>query len=109
MSVIQKAYEEWLNRSDKIVEIDGDLYYRIIYSVCFTLNKGKKEVICVVCSPDMPSGGLFEDENGNHFALGGLCRIGFIDNIPEWYLNCVSCLLRWKETKDIGKYLKVIE
>lgn len=109
MTEIEKIYEEWLNRKDKTIEIDGHLYYRIVHSECFKLSAIKKEILCVVLSPDMPSGKMFEDENGNHFIFGEYHHIRFIDKVPERYFKSGQCSLNWEETKEIGKYLKVIK
>ena len=109
MSEMERIYEEWLRRSDRTIEIDGNTYYRIVYSECFNLYSRGKEVLCVILSPDMPRGKIFEDENGNHFIFDGYHHIRFIDEIPEWYLKSGQCSLKWQETKVIGKYLKVIE
>ena len=54
MTVIESAYEEWLNCKDKVVEINGELYFRIIHSEYFKLSI--KEFLCVVLSPNMSSG-----------------------------------------------------
>lgn len=107
MTVIESAYEEWLNCKDKVVEINGELYFRIIHSEYFKLSI--KEILCVVLSPNMSSGKYFVDENGNHFTFEGYNHIRFIDEIPKWYLQSGQCSLKWHETKEIGKYLKVIE
>ena len=74
MSEMGKIYEEWLKRSDRTIDIDGNTYYRIVHSECFNLFAGEKEVLCVVLSPDMPTGKFFEDENGKT-----------IDNVSSQY------------------------
>ena len=106
---IEKAYEEWLSRIDKTIKIDSCIYYRIIHSALFNFTAIDKEVLCVVLSPDMPKGKKFEDENGHHFTFDGYHHIKFANDIPEWYLKSGQCSLKWEETKEIGKYLKILE
>lgn len=109
MSEVTKAYEAWKLRNDKVIDVDGKLFYRIIWSDSFKLSGYDKEILCAVISPDMPKGKDYEDENGNHFTFKGFNHIRFIDEIPDWYLEAGECCLEWHETKDIGNYLKVID
>ncbi len=109
MSIVNNAYKEWLNRNDRIIEKDNYTYYRIVWSECFKFSFKEEESLFAVLSPDMPKGKYFEDENGNHFKFDGFHFIRFIGEIPEWYLKAGECSLKWVETKEIGKYLRVIE
>ena len=109
MSTVNNAYKEWLTRTDKIIEKDNYTYYRIVWSECYKCSFKDNETLFAVLSPDMLKGKYFEDENGNHFKFDGFHFIRFIDEIPEWYFKAGQCSLEWVETKEIGKYLRVIE
>lgn len=109
MTIVEKAYEEWQRSDKKTIQIGNDKYYRIVHSELFKLSAMNRELLCVVLSPDMPSGKNFEDENGNHFTFDGFHFIRFIGEIPEWYLKSGQCSLKWHETKEIGEYLKVLD
>ena len=52
---------------------------------------------------------IYEDENGNHFSFTGFHFASFAGKIPDWYLKCGLCSMEWQETKNIGKYLTIIE
>ena len=107
MSEVEKAFEEWKQREDKVVEIDGKTYYRIIWSDVFRLSWSKKETLCVVPNPDMPAGQKFIDENGNRFTFGARVHLSFRSPVPEWYFEAGQIVLDWHETKEIGEYLTV--
>ena len=38
MSPVEKAYAEYLKNTDNILEIDGNLYHRIVWKECFNLT-----------------------------------------------------------------------
>ncbi len=111
MSPIEKAYQEYHQRSDKTRVINGKLYYRIVCSEFFNLTGLEDGYLLVVPSPDMPQdkNAVYQDENGNHFTLGGRNHIRFAGEIPKWYLECGECNMKWKETIHIGKYLTIVE
>lgn len=111
MSPVEKAYQEYKLRNDKTRIIDGKLYYRIVLSEFFNLTGYENGYLLVVPSPDMPQekSAVYQDENGNHFRLGGRNHICFAGEIPEWYLECGECNMKWQETKNIGKYLSIVE
>ena len=111
MSPVEKAYQEYKLRNDKTKIIDGKLYYRIVMSEFFNLTGYENGYLLVVPSPDMPQekNAIYQDENGNHFTFGGHNHIRFSGEIPEWYLECGECNMKWQETKNIGKYLSIVE
>ena len=111
MSPIEKAYQEYKLRNDKTKTINGKLYYRIVCSDFFNITGKENGYLLVVPSPDMPQkkNAIYEDENGNHFTLGGRNHIRFIGEIPKGYFECGELNMDWKETKEIGKYLTIIE
>ena len=111
MSPVEKAYQKFKQRNDKIKIINGKIYYRIVLSEFFNPTGFEDGHLLVVPSPDMPQkkNAIYEDENGNHFTLGGRNHIRFIGEIPKWYFECGKLNMEWKETKEIGKYLTIIE
>lgn len=111
MSPVEKAFQEYKQRNDKTKIINGKIYYRIVLSEFFNLTGFENGYLLVVPSPDMPqeNGAIYQDENGNHFMLGGRNHIRFAEEMPEWYLECGECTMKWEETKNIGKYLTIVE
>ena len=111
MSTVEKAYQEYKQRTDRTKIINGKLYYRIVLSEFFNLTGYENGYLLVIPSPDMPQehNAVYQDENGNHFTFGGRNHIRFAGEIPEWYLECGECNMKWQETKEIGKYLTIIE
>ena len=111
MSPIERAYQKFKQRNDKTKVINGKIYYRIVWSDYFNLTGRDRGLLSVVPSPDMPkkADAVYQDENGNHFSFGGMHHIRFISEIPKWYFECGECSMEWQETKNIGKYLMIIE
>lgn len=107
MAEVEKAFEEWLLRDDKIIEIDGKTYYRIIRSDVFKLSCYENSVIGVVCSETMPGGRIFQDENGNHFEFFGFLTV--LHDVRQKIAGAMAFTLKWHETKEIGEYLTVCE
>ena len=110
MSPVEKAYEEYKQRNDKTKRMDGRLYYRIVSSAVFELTGFEEGCLLVIPSPEMPQkkNAVYQDENGNHFVLGGRTHIRFSGQIPRWYFECGECHMKWQETKDIGNYLTMV-
>ena len=111
MSPIEKAYQDFKNSKNQTKIINGKLYYQIIWSDYIDLKGREQGILSVVPSPDMPKNKefVYKDENGNHFTFGGFHFIRFLGEIPEWYLKCGECSMKWQETKDIGNYLTILE
>ncbi len=111
MSPVEKAYQEYKQRSDKTKIINGKLYYRIVLSEFFNLTGLENGYLLVIPSPDMPQeiSAVYQDENGNHFTFGGRNHFRFSGERPEWYLECGEWNMKWQETKNIGKYLTIVE
>lgn len=105
MSEVEKTFEEWKQREDKVVEIDGKTYYRIIWSDVFKLSCFEKPVIGVVCGETMPGGRIFQDENGNHFEFFGFLTV--LHDVRQKIVGAMAFTLKWHETKEIGEYLTV--
>ena len=109
---IEKLYQKFKQRNDKIKIIDGKQYYRIVYSNFINIKGREKGLLSVVPSPDMPKTyhEIYMDEKGNHFINKGYEHIRFVgDKIPEWYSKCGKFTLDWQETKNIGKYLTIVK
>lgn len=109
MSLVEKAYEEFKKSKEQTKTIDGKIYYRIVWSDYLEITGRERGILSIVPSPDMPKhvGSVYIDENGNHFTFGGFHFLRFTGDIPEWYFKCGECNLEWKETKNIGKYLRM--
>lgn len=109
MSDITRAFEEWKKRDDKIIELDGERYYRIIWKSCLKIEEIGREVIFAVLHPDISFKQYkFVDENGHHFTYKGHIHIRFGGEIPSWHPVPGECHLEWEETPNIGDYIKVI-
>lgn len=111
MSPVEEAYQEYKQRTDRTKMINGKLYYRIVLSDFFNLTGLENGYLLVIPSPDMPQkkDAVYQDEKGNHFTFCGHNHIRFAGEIPEWYLECGEYNMKWQETKDIGKYLTMVE
>lgn len=110
MSEITKAFEEWQKRDDKIIEIAGETYYRIIWKESLRIEKIGREILFAVLHPDISFKQYkFADENGNHFEYNGHIHIRFAGEIPPWHPFPGECILKWEETYEIGDYIRVVE
>ena len=111
MSLVEKAYEKFKNSKEQTKVINEKLYFQIIWSDYIDITGRKQGILSIVPSPDMPKlkNAIYQDENGNHFSFTGFHFANFAGKIPDWYLKCGLCSMEWQETKNIGKYLTIIE
>ena len=112
MAHIDITYHKFKQRNDKIKIIDGKQFYRIVYSDFINIKGREKGILSVIPSPDMPKkyNETYVDEKGNHFINKGSPHLRFVGGKrPEWYIKCGVCTLDWQETKNIGKYLSLVE
>lgn len=111
MSLVEKAYENFKNSKDQTKVINEKLYFQIIWFDHINITGREQEILSIVPSPYMPKlkNVIYQDENGNHFSFTGFHFVSFDGMIPDWYLECGLCNMKWQETKNIGKYLTIIE
>lgn len=104
-SPMEIQYEEWLAREDRMVEKDGQTFYRIIRKDRLSLKDG---TVVIVVPWDLLKNttGEYSDENGNVFRLGSPMHMSFRCAIPTWYLETASVPVEGiHETTQIGNYL----
>ena len=108
-SIIEIEYEKYLCADDKIIEINGEKYYKVVYVDRFTLSK-IGPIISIVLPYCMfsHSSKYIENERGEMFKLYGPEMIRFIKEVPDWYLECGSYMIKENEydytLDDIGQY-----
>lgn len=111
MSPVEKAYAEYLKNTDNVLEIDGNLYHRIVWKECFNLT-GIGPILSIILPNELFKGQASKnivDENGRTFELTGPEQMRFSSGIPEWYLNCWSFIIKGiVSTDQIGDYVKII-
>lgn len=109
-SEMDVIYEQYLERDDIRVEIDGRLYYRIVHKDKLSIRDG---LVLVLVPSELFAGGSIKqtvvDENGNTFNLGCIVHYSFRRPIPQWYLDAVSIeVMNVKEKEEIGDYLALL-
>lgn len=107
-SEMEIQYEEWLNRNDRMVEIEGRKYFRIIRKDRLSIKEG---TVLIVVPWDLlkSSNRKYIDENGCVFSLGSPAHISFRGTIPTWYFETASVPVEGiHELTQIGDYLATI-
>ncbi len=109
-SEMEILYEQYLTMEDKVVEIDGVKYYKIIAKERVPLRDG----LVVVCLPnsfiDSTKIRNVIDENGNTFALGNAARYSFKGMIPRWYLETVTIeVYDVHDIDEIGQFVAALK
>lgn len=93
MSEFEKLYDEYLKDAERIKEIDGVKYYKIID--CCTLNARGKMVIITVPNEAIHMGTLkCKDETGKVFEHCSPAMISFMGALPKWYLKCAMVMVK---------------
>ncbi len=103
-------YEQYLERDDIKVEIDGRVYYRIIHKDKLSINGG---LVLVMVPWELFAGGnikqMIVDENENTVEFGSVAHYSFRRPIPQWYLKAVTLDVKnIKDMDEIGDYLALL-
>lgn len=107
-SELDIIYEEYL-RDDQCIEVDGKPYYRIIQKSEYTSLDGF--VLIVIPQKLFHHGesmAKVKDENGNVFKLTGPASMRFHSEIPRWYLETYTFMIKEiKHVDEIGDFVAV--
>lgn len=106
-SEFELRYEEFSQRTDLRVEIDGVSYYRVFDKTVITV--GDKRIFIVRVDSGLKSqiGKVFIDENDHRFIFESVEMIRLGGKIPDWYRNTEGYVVKPIDTEDMGDYLSV--
>ena len=95
-------YEEYKKDTEKSIDIDGKIYYKIIYRCKYNRNNDFSWMVLVYIPEDYRIGDMLVDENGNEFIIKAVEMTTFT-TIPEWYPTMFPLCIVGKKN-DIGIY-----
>ncbi len=112
MKTVEEQYEEYKNAPDKTIVINGVQYFKAVSTEQLTLHGEPVYSLVLPYSMFDRKGNKnrIVDQHGHIFDLAGPTHIHFIGEIPQWYFECGSFLIRdfdCSET-EIGEYFAVI-
>jgi len=99
------VYEEYKMREDKVIVLNGEKYFRII-------EKSKVAGFEIIALPNevfIEKGNILRDELGNIFEVGSPTHCSFKGEIPEWYLETVSLILKGIKIDKVGDYVRLVK
>lgn len=101
---LDELYNEYKNRNDKIITLEGKKYFKII-------EVSRIAGFTVIVLPNVAlegKGNTFQDEKGNIFHVGSPAHYSFKEKIPEWYLETVSLIVKDINRDELGDYVRKI-
>jgi len=108
-SKMEMEYDNYLKSGDRMIEIDGQTYHKIICKDKYSVRDG----VVTICIPNNIFGrgkiSTIMDESGKMFELGGVIHFSFGGDIPRWYLETFTVVvLGIHDENEIGSYISVI-
>ena len=97
-------YHQYCNDPDRMKKENNRTFYRIISSCTFTL-RGKRSILVMIdTSINVKVKDYVVDENEIRYQVLAFEMIRFANEIPEWYLKCLTMLISG-DIRTLGQYL----
>ena len=104
-SNFEKIYKSYKMSSDKVLIINGVEYFKIIEK-----NKvDNYQIIVIPMNVFYAKGNRLKDEKGNIFTVGNPATYSFREDIPKWYIETASVMLKDTTIDKIGDYVALAE
>jgi hypothetical protein len=110
MSIIAELYEKYKKTDDTVKVLHGEKFYKAISVEKYDMT-GIGPVINIVLPYCMFNGSaarIIENESGKSFKLYGPVFLRFRNEIPEWYFECGSFMIKESDydspLNEIGQY-----
>ncbi len=101
---IQDLYERYKADPVGSIEMNGQIYYRVIARYIVTTERGTTLLCYIDSRINTRIGHELVDEDGHRFLLAGSEHVCFRNPFPEWYFKAPGYILEGNE-KELGEYL----
>lgn len=108
-SQMDLQYEEYLNRSDRVLAMGGNTYFRIVKKDF--LEIGGKPVTMITVPAEIMSDtkcNRYCDENGTYFEAGLPAHFSFRGTTPSWYRETLTLPVHGLDIDRIGMYVRQV-
>ena len=97
-------FDAYKNDLEKIIEIDGKVYSKIIHRCEFYIYDDFTMLVDFEPREELRIGDMLVDENGQEFSIKAFEMFRYAGEIPEWAFKIISMAITGKDY-SIGNYL----